>query len=153
VKEIEEIETPIEEAETDDPPPMDDNLGIDAEGGAGSDSFGLLGKKGGAPVIGGGGRSLMTQYAWYNQIVEKELRRRVDELLNRGGGIPQGSFKAVVNVFLDEQGQVVRSSLHAASGNPRLDDAIQEAMQQLRISQRPPEGMPRGLRIAITSKG
>ncbi|MDY0307854.1 MAG: TonB C-terminal domain-containing protein, partial [Desulfovibrionaceae bacterium] len=141
-----------EEAETDDPPPMDDNLGIDAEGEAGSDSFGLLGKKGGAPVIGSGGRSLMTQYAWYNQIVEREIRRNVDNLLKREG-FPSGSIKAQASLFLDDNGGIVRYAVHESSGNAKIDEILLKALAMTSISQRPPEGMPRGMRIVISTRG
>ncbi|RNC68998.1 MAG: TonB C-terminal domain-containing protein, partial [Desulfuromonadales bacterium] len=40
----------------DDGPPAGSDLGVDAEGGAGSDGFGLVGKKGGRAItLGGGG--------------------------------------------------------------------------------------------------
>lgn len=166
-QETKAIESPKEimTPETDSPkdegkPPIDDNLGLDAAGSAGADGFGLQSKQGGTGITqlgggggGGGGGNPMRVFGWYNQLVEKELRQRVEELLSKSGGIPQGNYKVIVNLFLDDQGQIVRSSIYTPSGNGRLDTSLQEAMQQLRISQRPPEGMPRGMRIAINSKG
>ena len=54
-----EPEPIAEEAPADEAPPGDE-LGLDADGTAGSDGFGLRGKKGGRGLIGGGDRN-----RWY----------------------------------------------------------------------------------------
>ncbi|HAZ42809.1 MAG TPA: TonB-dependent receptor, partial [Methylococcaceae bacterium] len=43
------------EPEQAEEPPPGENLGVDADGAAGGDSFGLVGKKGGSGFLGGGG--------------------------------------------------------------------------------------------------
>ena len=48
--------------------PPGDELGLDAEGGAGSDGFGLRAKKGGRGLIGGGDRN-----RWYEGQVQRDL--------------------------------------------------------------------------------
>jgi hypothetical protein len=62
--------TPEQQAEA--PPPGPD-LGVDAEGTGSGDGFGLVGKKGGSELIGGGGGN---PWAWY------------DALVNGGDGVP-----------------------------------------------------------------
>src|SRR5215469_15598341 len=52
-----------------DPPPGE-QLGLDADGTAGGDAFGLLGNKGGRELIGGGGGSV---YAWYAGLLKNEI--------------------------------------------------------------------------------
>ncbi|MBS1212186.1 MAG: TonB-dependent receptor, partial [Proteobacteria bacterium] len=72
--EPEKIEEPEPEPEPEQPeaneePPGED-LGVDADGGAGSDAFGLVGKKGGRGLIGGGGGNAMI---WYGQQLQREI--------------------------------------------------------------------------------
>ncbi|NWF53361.1 MAG: hypothetical protein HXY45_01030, partial [Syntrophaceae bacterium] len=108
--------------------PAGDQLGLDAQGGAGSDSFGLVGKKGGRDLLtlgknegeGSGqgvsvGKSLALQqqqtiggakdpatllrrFAWYNQLVQEEMKRAVRKRLEENGGIPKGKLEALVQI-------------------------------------------------------
>mgnify|MGYP006282431207 CR=1 FL=1 len=137
-----------------DKPPMDENLGVDAEGEAGGDAFGLQGKKGGSALIGsGGGGSLMRKYAWYNQLIEKTIRSHMNDIFEKNGGIPDGNLKTTVDIFLNEQGNIVDFSIHGSSGNHSMDETVKKALKRTRISKKPPDGMPRGMRITISSRG
>ena len=68
-------------ADNQDNTPAGDKLGLDADGKAGGDAFGLVGKKGGRNLLAGGdglGRlSLLNKFAWYTKIVETEVRKKV----------------------------------------------------------------------------
>ncbi len=148
-----EPETP-EEAEADDAP-MDDNLGVDAEGGAGGDDFGLQGKKGGRALIGGdNGRSaLLRRYAWYYQIVEKEIRKKVNQLMEEDGGIPDGNLKAEVELFLDRNGKIYSYNISRGSGIQKMDEALEKVLSNMHISEMPPSDMPSGIRMVVSAKG
>src|SRR5215472_10490179 len=50
-------------------PPPGEQLGLDAEGSAGGDAFGLLGNKGGRDLIGTGGSA----FAWYAGLLKNEI--------------------------------------------------------------------------------
>lgn len=141
--------------------PVGSDLGLDSEGGAGSDGFGLVGKKGGrALTLGGGGGgsglsrlSLMTKYGWYTQKIQEEVKSQVQKQLTQDGGIPKGKLQAVVKITLDSRGMIVRYELVRTSGNNRMDDALRTTLAQIKISEPPPSGMPAGMTMKITSQG
>jgi TonB family protein len=143
-----------EKQETAEPPPQNESLGLDAKGEAGSDGFGLEARAGGSPIIGGsgGGGSLMQKYSWYNQLVERTIKDRMDEIFKSQGGMPEGNLRAVVDLFLDDQGRVVRYEIHKSSGNKQMDNTVEMAMKEIIITKQPPEGMPRGMRLTIAYK-
>lgn len=140
-----------------DETPAGDKLGLDADGKAGGDAFGLIGKKGGRSLLAGGdglGKfSLLSKFGWYTQIVETEIRKKVMKRLDEEGGIPKGKHQTVVRVSVDSRGDVVGYKIIGSSGNHRMDDAVKEALSRIRISEPPPEGMPRTMSIKITSQG
>jgi TonB family protein len=144
----------------DDGPPAGSDLGVDGEGGAGSDAFGLVGKKGGRAItLGGGGGgglnrlSLLTKYGGYTQKLQEEIKKRVRTTLDQNGGIPQGKLQAVVKITLDAGGRVVRFKLVGSSGNDKMDEAVRMTLSSLKMSEPPPEGMPAGMTLKITSQG
>ncbi len=137
--------------------PAGENLGVDSEGGAGSDNFGLVGKKGGRSIIaaesGFGKLSLLTKFAGYTQIVVTEIRKKVTKQLDEEGGIPKGKLQAIVRVKVDIDGTVIDYRIIGSSGNNRMDDAVIQALRSLRISEPPPESMPRTMDVKIISQG
>ena len=138
--------------------PAGDKLGLDAEGKAGGDSFGLVGKKGGRNILsgdGGGGMgrlSLLSKFGWYTQIVETEIRKKVMKHLDENGGIPRGKLQAVVQVSVDSVGAIVKYKIIGSSGNHKMDDAVKQSIGDIKISEPPPEGMPRTMSIRVTSQ-
>ena len=140
-----------------DDTPAGDNLGLDAEGGAGSDGFGLVGKKGGRSLIGGSGgngrAALLRKYAWYYQLVEGEIREKVNRILTKNGGLPSGNPKAVVEIFLGDGGEVVRWSLANASGDKKMDEALATVIKGMKVSEAPPNEMPKGMKLMVSCKG
>jgi TonB family protein len=139
--------------ESKDDKPAGKNLGVDAEGGAGSDGFGLLGNKGGRDLLGGGSAELMRQYSGYLKIVQDELRKRVQQIMEQNGGVPKGKLQTTVKIQLDPRGTVVSYQILAASGDRSMDHAVKEALGASSISRPPPEGMPRRMSIRISSQG
>jgi TonB family protein len=151
-----EPEKPPEEApeEAQDEGPQDDQLGLDADGTAGSDGFGLKAKKGGRALIGGGG-TLMRRYAWYVQLVQDEIRKEVKRRLEENGGIPDGKLQTLVRIELDREGELLGFRIVGSSGNPAMDEAVQAALKSIRRFREPlPGGMPRAaMKLKIASKG
>jgi TonB family protein len=139
--------------ESKDDKPAGKNLGVDAEGGAGGDAFGLVGNKGGRSLLGGGSGELMRQYAGYLKVVQEELRKRVQQIMEQNGGIPKGKLQTTVKIQLDSRGAVVDFKILASSGEPKMDQAVKDALGASSISQPPPEGMPRRMSIRISSQG
>jgi TonB family protein len=156
VVEQEPEETPEEtKDEAEDDGPKNEDLGLDADGGAGGDAFGLRAKKGGKALIGGGlgDQSLLRKYAWYTRIVQEEIRKNVMEYMDQNTGIPKGKLQTVVKILIDGQGSIVRFKIIGSSGNHGMDDAVEAALRLTRISEPPPDGMPRAVKIKISSQG
>ncbi len=132
------------------------DLGLDTEGGPGSDSFGLKGIPGGQTIIGGGGSgggSPMGQYAWYARIIQDEIRDAVQKHLSQNGGIPKGRLETVVKIVLDDKGSIIRFEIMNSSGDHKMDDALKSTVKGMMISQRPPEGMPHALSLKVSTQG
>ena len=147
--------------QNDDSPPPGADLGVDAEGGAGGDSFGLVGKKGGRAItLGGGGGnggvsrlSLLTKYGWYTSKLQDELKQLMRKRLDQNGGTPKGKYQATVHIVLDPQGAVLNYRIVTSSGNDKIDEAIKLSLPGMRVSQPPPEGMPRSMTMRVISQG
>jgi len=152
--EIQEPE-PVEELEIEEPEPeplVDDTsaeapgeeLGLDADGVAGGDAFGLRARKGGRGLLGG------DQNAWYAGILQRELQRVLsnDESI-RG----LGDYTVIVSISLDENGMVEQSQLLSGSNNPRLDAALRAALSSgVQLSREPPADLPQPIRLRISSR-
>ncbi|WP_320044889.1 TonB C-terminal domain-containing protein [uncultured Desulfobacter sp.] len=161
VKKIEEIVEPeIEEQiednmddAMDDTPPGED-LGLDADGTGGADGFGLKAKKGGRSLIGGSGgdKSLLKRYAWYTRMLQDEIREKVNSYLEDKADLPGGKHKMLLWIMLDDNGNMVLRSIPKSSGILKVDDAVEQAIAGLRVSEMPPEDMPKLLKIKVTFK-
>lgn len=140
-----EPETP--EPEPAEEPPPGDDLGVDAEGGAGGDSFGLVGKKGGSGLIGGGGGNAII---WYGQHVQRELTDELHQKLRDRAR--QARYTAVIQVWIKADGNIDRVELVNSSGTAEIDEALKQAISQIRGRFKPPpERMPQPLKIRIRS--
>jgi hypothetical protein len=163
VDKVEEIIEPQEEAPQpdalDDAPvddlPPGDELGLDADGSAGADGFGLRANKGGRSLIGGayGEATLLRKYAWYTRIMQEELRKKVNQHMKNNGGVPDGSLTALIVVTLDDTGHITRLKIGRPSGNDTMDAAVKSSLMLVKISEPPPKGMPRTVELKISSKG
>jgi len=139
-----------------DDTPAGDKLGLDADGKAGTDAYGLVAKKGGRALLAGDGGlgrlSLLGKYASYTQIMEAAIRKKVQKYLDENGGVPRGKFQTVVQVSIDGMGKIVQFRIIGSSGNHKMDDAVKESLSQFRINEPPPEGMPRMMNIRVNSQ-
>jgi protein TonB len=144
---IEEPEPePEPEPEQPEEAPPSEDLGVDAEGAAGSDGFGLVGKKGGRGLIGGGGGSAII---WYGQQVQKEVSSSLQQRLD--GEVRRRKFSALAHIWIGSDGGVSRAELAGSSGDAQVDAALRDALGSLRvrIQQPPPPGMPQPVKIRI----
>ena len=147
-----------QDAQSQDDTPAGDRLSIDGDGSAGGDSFGLGAKKGGRSILEGGGgglgkRSLLSKFGGYTQIVETEIRKRVMKQLDEEGGFPKGKLQTIVRVSLDANGGIIKYKIIGSSGNHKMDDAVKNSLGNIKISEPPPDGMPRTMSIKISSQG
>ncbi len=142
VPEPEEPEPEVAEA---DEPPAGDQLGLDAEGVAGGDGFGLLGRKGGRDLLGTSG----DQYKWYGQILKNDLIDRLAEIRD----IRRDRYSVVVRLWLAADGRIERFSVVTSTGDDQLDRDLVVALKSLdRVSEVPPAGLPQPVRLRIVSR-
>lgn len=134
--------TPDEpERETEAEEPEGKQLGIDAEGGAGTDGFGLVGNKGGRDLLAGG----RLQFTFYGNLIQRHLRDALERKLS-------GNFKADVNIWLTQSGAIQRAELVGSTGSPDTDTSLKLALAQLpALGEAPPADMPQPVKVRITS--
>ena len=156
--EIEQPEPEMEELELDEPEPepladdsadmdepLGEELGLDADGVAGADGFGLLAKKGGRSLLGGG-----DPHAWYAGILQRDLQAALaDDDTVRGAG----DYSVVISIWLTDDGFVQSSELLSSTNNPQVDAALRSVLSAgVQISREPPQDLPQPIRLRITSR-
>ncbi len=135
---------PAPEPEAEAPPPGEE-LGLDAEGGAGGDGFGLRGNKGGRGLLGGDGNA----FGWYGRIVKHD----VSEALSRDERLKRKSYSVIIKLWLKPDGRVERVELAASSGATEIDTALRLALQALhRVKEAPPSDLPQPIKLRITAR-
>lgn len=141
VKEEVKLNEPPPEKNDEAPPPGKD-LGVDAEGGAGGDSFGLVGRKGGRDLLGGG------RFGWYGNLV----KAGVYEALMRDDSARKMTYSVVVKLWLDAQGQIQRLELEHSTGDPAVDASIKKLLPGVRIAEAPPADLPQPIKVRIATR-
>lgn len=141
---IEEPEPePIAEEISDEPPPGDD-LGLDADGVAGADGFGLKAKKGGRGLIGGGDRN-----KWYAGVIQTDLQSLLADIEE----IRKGRYVLVMRIWVGADGSLEQAEVVRGTGDAALDAAITRALGGgLRLSHAPPDDLPQPIRLRISSR-
>jgi protein TonB len=132
-----------------DPPPdqpdqaPDQPLGLDADGSAGGDAFGLAARRGGSDLIGGTGSA---PFAWYTN-------RMRDEIKDRLAAAPcaksaKGSMATRVLVAAD--GRVKQIKLTTGTGNVQVDECVDKVLASITtLGDAPPPGMPEQVNLRI----
>jgi periplasmic protein TonB len=140
---LKEPEPEPDPVQSDEPPPAE-QLGLDAEGSAGSDGFGLAARKGGRDLLASGGSA----YAWYAGLLKNEILGRLQDEKK----VRAGSYTIQVRVWVKPDGTVERIRFIQSSGNGERDKAIEEAITRVRLSQAPPADMPQPISLRIVSR-
>jgi len=141
---IPEPEQPTPDTPSNDPPPGD-RLGLDTEGGAGSDAFGLVANKGGRGLLASGG----DRFAWYAGALKDDLL----SFLSEHPDIRQRAYSVNVRLWLDGKGAVTRVALSSSTGDRALDRELQTLLGSMeKVAQAPPADMPQPVQIRIVSR-
>lgn len=148
VKEAPPPEQP-ENANQDEQPPPSDSLGLDADGQAGSDGFGLGANKGGRAIIAGKGGGGGNRFAWYDGLVQKTIQ----DVLDRSKDLDKQNYKVIVKIWLNPDGTIERFDLANSSGNADVDKSIKIALREVRRVREPlPDGLLQPIKLRITSR-
>lgn len=145
----EKIEEPLPQETPEEAPPDEaapsEQLGLDAEGVAGADGFGLAARKGGRDLLGTGGAA----FAWYTNA----LKDRILEMLSEDERIRRGKYQVSISVWTRNDGSVEQIKLRSTTGDRALDEAIEENLRRLqRAPEAPPLELPQPVTLRIVSK-
>jgi periplasmic protein TonB len=126
------------------PTPPAPRLGLDAQGAAGGDGFGLLARSGGTALVGGNG----AVFAWYTG----KLRDQVLQCLSHDSRLRALRYSVSLRVWVNSDGRIGRVSLVDGSGNASLDGAITRDLSAMQpLGQSPPIEMPQPVTMKIVS--
>lgn len=137
---------PEEMPEVAEQPPLGEELGLDTEGVAGGDGFGLAARKGGRGLLGGQGGD---PFVWY----ASQLQRELENVLLEDEAIRRRDYSIVARIWVARDGSIQRAELAGSTGNPRTDRILLSRIQALPpLAQIPPEDMPQPIRLRISSR-
>jgi periplasmic protein TonB len=136
----------------DEPPPSPDNspapspqLGLDAEGTAGGDSFGLAARQGGSDITGTGG----AVFAWYTG----KLKGAVSDCLSGDDKLRGKKYSVSVKIWIEPDGRLKEVRATTTSGNHEIDNEIAASLSsRCRFSDSPPLEMPQPVSLQIVSR-
>jgi protein TonB len=135
-----------EEPPPDNEPPPAGPLGLDAQGAAGEDAFGLAARAGGGDLVGGNGTAA---FAWYTN----RLRDAIRDKLSADGRIGSRRFSLSVLVWIEADGRIKQVKALSSTGDGALDKAIESDVNSLqKLSDSPPLEMPQPIRVQIVSR-
>jgi periplasmic protein TonB len=141
VKEEVKVNEPPPEKNDQEPPPGKD-LGVDADGGAGGDGFGLIGRKGGRDLLDSGG------FGWYGN----QVKAGIYDALMGDECTRKARYSVVIKVWVVSSGKVQRVELEGSSGNPEVDTCITRALPGVHVADAPPEDLPQPIRIRVAAR-
>lgn len=124
--------------------PAGNDLGLDAEGGAG-DSFGLIGKKGGRSLLSGAGDPFV--------MFASQLQRQIEDALLESGKTRKKAYSVIARIWVSDGGAVVKAELASSTGAADIDESIIDVIHNVTFSNgNPPEGMRQPIKFRITSR-
>ncbi|WMJ69388.1 energy transducer TonB [Stenotrophomonas sp. 24(2023)] len=145
VPDPEPLEQPTPAEEPTPAPEAADPVTMDAQGQAGTDSFGIQsGSGGGSSGVGrGGGTAGYGRYLGY--VMQQAIAR--DPRLRRL------AFQLQINVWLEADGRLSRVELLRGSGNDEADAAVLDVLRQLgRVDQPPPPSQEFPARVLVQGR-
>lgn len=128
--------------EADLPPPGE--LGLDAEGGAGSDAFGLIGRKGGRGLLGGAGDPKV--------VYASRLQHKIENALAQVDVLRSFAYSVRVNVWIDMTGQVSKAVLVSSTGRKGIDKKLIATIEAISFSARMPGDMRLPIKYRLSSR-
>ena len=148
----EKTEQPLPKDTPDTPPdepdqaPADQPLGIDAEGGAGGDAFGLAARRGGADLVGGSGSA---PFAWYTSRITDAIKDRLASVECARSAKGSLSF----HLLLEASGKIKKVQLSTTTGSAKVDQCIDATLTSMPPMSDPlPPGMPEQVNLKIVSR-
>ena len=126
-----------------DQPLMGDQLGLDADGTGGADSFGLIGRK--------GGRSLLDGEP--HMIYASQLQKVIEDLMMDNEDIRKKAYSIIAEIWIGNDGSVSRAKLSRSTGDKEIDGILVETLTTMAMmGEAPPADMPQPIKLRISSR-
>lgn len=147
-----------QEAAAEEAAPIDDTLGVDAEGEGAGDSFGLVGKPGGRDITTlGGARSGSGSGDGLGRLLARtfalKLKRALEATLMAEPELRKKDYKATLALTVNGNGFITSANVVRSSGVPEIDQRIVQVLQAIPALDPPPADMAQPLRIIVNSRG
>ena len=135
------------------PPAIDQDLGVEGEGEAGFDSFGLRAKRGGRDILldaphGRGPGDVLGYKVFANKLAA--------EIATQLRGVPElrsSTYALHVRVWVDDGGRIARCELLGGSGQRQVDTAVQRELTRSDVCVgAPPPDFPNPVVLEVRSK-
>lgn len=143
------MDQPVEAAPPPDAPsePTVGDSALTAREGAGPSSYGLARGDGSGTRIGGRPGGGDGGFGAYGELT----RREVTQAVQGERDLSRGRYSAQLAVTVDVEGRITSVRLLRGTGDARRDAALQRALTGLRLSRRPPDGLP-VMRIELNAR-
>lgn len=146
--------TPMDQPVEDTPPPPDapseptvGDSALTAREGAGPSNYGLTRGDGSGTRIGGRPGGGDGGFGAYGELT----RREVTQAVQGERDLSRGRYSAQLAVTVDAEGRITSVRLLRGTGDARRDAALQRALTGLKLSRRPPDGLP-VMRIELNAR-
>lgn len=136
-----DVPDPTPEQQPDQAP--DQPLGVDADGSAGGDAFGLAARHGGSDLIGGTGTA---PFAWYTN----RMRDAIKDHLAAAPCTKSAKGSLSTRILVSADGRVKEIKLMTSTGNARVDECVDKVLASItNIGDAPPVGMPEEVNLKV----
>jgi hypothetical protein len=139
-------QTPVDdnvEKPPDNPAPQEAPVSTGITGNGPGDVYNLSSK--GSTLGGGSGPRKGSMVSWY----ASQVQNRISEALRNNRKTRSASFGIQVRIWLDSTGRVTRAKLAGSTGNPSIDEAIQN---EVLLGQQLMEGPPKEMHMPINMR-
>jgi periplasmic protein TonB len=121
----------------------DQPLGLDADGSAGGDAFGLAARRGGGDLIGGTGSA---PFAWYTN----RMRDAIKDRLAAAPCTKSAKGSVSTRVLVAADGRIKQIKLVAGTGNVQVDECVDKVLESMTtVGDAPPPGMPEQVNLRV----
>lgn len=144
------MDQPVEAAPPPPDAPSEPTVGdsaLTAREGAGPSNYGLARGDGSGTRIGGRPGGGDGGFGAYGELA----RREVTQAVQGERDLSRGRYSAQLAVTVDAEGRITSVRLLRGTGDARRDAALQRALTGLKLSRRPPDGLP-VMRIELNAR-
>ena len=134
------------EEKPDDKPPEASPLTTNNVG-TGPDPFGLAKGNGSGNYFNSGSQQ-HSKFGWY----AAQVQSTIGDALHKNPRTTNASFGAQVRIWSDITGRITRAKISPSTGDPAVDEAINQSLTGLQLKEAPPAGMPMPIVMRVSAK-